>query len=157
MKNIIGFSNIEEKSNGDIFWNGFPVEKRGGNKLKIEEKIYDTTPGFQKVLTDTSNTPMKKLNDKDRKIFNKYLESLDCENYKALRGKSKPFRYNHSKTNFKKRVNKTNIQGGMKIIITCKIIYNYIRLEILLGLKLSGHNNVFTEASNLIDELYKRG
>ena len=31
------------------------------------------------------------------------------------------------------------------------------RLEILLGLKLSGHTNTLTEASNLIDEIYKRG
>ena len=31
------------------------------------------------------------------------------------------------------------------------------RLEILLGLNLSGHTDTLTEASNLIDELYKRG
>ena len=31
------------------------------------------------------------------------------------------------------------------------------RLEILLGLKLSGHTDTLTEASNLIDEIYKRG
>ena len=30
------------------------------------------------------------------------------------------------------------------------------RLEVLLGLKLSGHTDTLTEASNLIDELYKR-
>ena len=33
----------------------------------------------------------------------------------------------------------------------------YTRLEVLLGLKLSGHTDILTEASNLIDELYKRG
>ena len=33
----------------------------------------------------------------------------------------------------------------------------YTRLEILLGLQLSGYTNTLTEASNLIDELYKRG
>ena len=33
----------------------------------------------------------------------------------------------------------------------------YTRLEILLGLKLSGHTDTITEACNLIDELYKRG
>ena len=36
------------------------------------------------------------------------------------------------------------------------IIDIYNRLEILLGLKLSGHTDTLTEASNLIDELYKR-
>ena len=46
---------------------------------------------------------------------------------------------------------------GVKIIIPCNVVDIYTRLEVLLGLKLSGHGNVLTEASNLIDELYKRG
>ena len=33
----------------------------------------------------------------------------------------------------------------------------YTRLEVLPGLKLSGHSDTLTEASNLIDDLYKRG
>ena len=33
----------------------------------------------------------------------------------------------------------------------------YTRLEVPLGLKLSGHTDALTEASNLIDESYKRG
>ena len=51
-----------------------------------------------------------------------------------------------------------NLQGeGVKIIIPSNIIDIYTRLEVLLGLKLSGHTDTLTEASNLIDELYKRG
>ena len=69
MKKIIGFFNKEEKDNGDIFWNGFPVEKIRGNKLKINEKIYDTTPSIQKVLTVTHYIPLKKLNDEDNGKF----------------------------------------------------------------------------------------
>ena len=46
---------------------------------------------------------------------------------------------------------------GVKIIIPSNLIDIYTRLEILLGLKLSGHTDTLTEASNLIDELYKRG
>ena len=45
----------------------------------------------------------------------------------------------------------------MKIIIPSNIIDIYTRLEVLLGSKLSGHSNTLSEASNLIDELYKRG
>ena len=45
---------------------------------------------------------------------------------------------------------------GVKIIISSNIIDIYTRLEVLLGLKLSGHSDTLTEASNLIDELYKR-
>ena len=44
-----------------------------------------------------------------------------------------------------------------KTIIPSNIIDIYTRLEILLGLKMSGHSDTLTEASNLIDELYKRG
>ena len=48
-------------------------------------------------------------------------------------------------------------KGVEKIIIPSNIIDIYTRLEVLLGLKVSGHSDTLTEASNLIDELYKRG
>ena len=55
-------------------------------------------------------------------------------------------------------VSDSDLEGqGVKIIIPSNIIDIYTRLEILLGLKLSGHLDTLTEASNLIDELYKRG
>ena len=47
--------------------------------------------------------------------------------------------------------------GVTKIIIPNNIIEIWTRLEVLLGLKLSGHTDTLTESSNLIDELYKRG
>ena len=155
MKKNVGFFNIEERDNGDLFWNGFPVEKMGGNKLKINDKIIYITPGIQKVLTDKTNIPIKQLNDEDRDIFTNILENLNFENYKPVRGESKSGRYKQSKTNFKKRELKG--LGIEKIIIPSNIIDIYTRLEILLGLKLSGHTDTFTEASNLVDELYKRG
>ena len=48
-------------------------------------------------------------------------------------------------------------RGIEKNIIPSNIIDIYTRLEILLGLKLSGHTDTLPEASNLIDDLYKRG
>ena len=48
-------------------------------------------------------------------------------------------------------------RGIETIIIPSNIIDIYTRLEVLFGLKLSGHTDTLTEASNLIDELYKRG
>ena len=48
-------------------------------------------------------------------------------------------------------------QGNKKIIKPSDIIDIYTRLEILLGLNLYGHTDTLSEASNLIDELYKRG
>ena len=126
----------------------------GGSKLIINEKIYNITPGIQKVLTDTTNRPIKKLNNQDGATFTIILESLNFENYKSIRDESKSGRYKQSKSNFKKR----NLGGnGVKNIIPSNIIDIYTRLEILLGLQLSGYTDTLTEASNLIDELYKRG
>ena len=98
---------------------------------------------------------MKKLNNQEREIYNNILETLDFEKYKPKSGESKTGGYKHSKSNFNKR----NLEGeGIeKIIIPSNIIDIYTRLEVLLGLKLSGHTDTLTEASNLIDELYKRG
>ena len=54
--------------------------------------------------------------------------------------------------------NTDNLEGeGVKIIIPSNIIDTYTRLEILLGLNFSGHSDTLTEASNLKDDLYKRG
>ena len=51
-----------------------------------------------------------------------------------------------------------DLQGqGLKIIIPSDIIDIYTRLQVLLELKLSGHTDTLTEASNLIDQLYKIG
>ena len=47
--------------------------------------------------------------------------------------------------------------GIERIIIPSNIIDIYTRLEVLPGLKLSGHTNTLTEANNLIDALYKIG
>ena len=46
---------------------------------------------------------------------------------------------------------------GVKIIIPFNIIDIYTRLEVLLGLQLSGQTDTLTEPSALIDELYKGG
>ena len=51
-----------------------------------------------------------------------------------------------------------DLQGdGVEISIPTNKVEIYTRLENLLGLKLSGHTDTLTEASNLIDELYMRG
>ena len=54
-------------------------------------------------------------------------------------------------------VTKLKGRGVEKKIIPSNIIDIYTRLEILLGLKHFGHSDTLTEASNLIDKIYKRG
>ena len=155
MKTNTGLFSTEKSVDGDIFWNGFPVEQMGGKKLKINEKIHNKTPGIQEVLTETSNIPLKKLTDKDREIFINISQSIDFENYKAVRGESKSSRYKNSETIFKKR--NLGGQGLEKIIFPSNIIDIYTRLEILLEMELSGHTDTLTEASNLFNELYRIG
>ena len=47
--------------------------------------------------------------------------------------------------------------GIIKIIIPSSIIEIWTRLQVLLGLKLSGRTDTLTEAGSWIDELYKKG
>ena len=83
------------------------------------------------------------------------MNTLNYEDYIPRYGETNSGRYKNTKDILKPN----NLQGrGIeKIIIPSNIIDIYTRLEVLLGLKLSGHTNILTEASNLIDELYKRG
>ena len=122
----------------------------GGTEVEIKDKNFNITPNLQKVFTQTSNIPLKKLNDQEREIYKKFLETPNFGNYYPKSGETKSGRYKFSKTNLKGR-------GIAKNIMPSTIIDIYTRLEILLGLKLSGHTDTLTEASNLIDELYKRG
>ena len=73
------FKTIEDQEHG---WmrNGYPVEILGGTEVQINDKKINITPGTQNVLTDTSNIPLKKLNDEDREININVLESLHFEN-----------------------------------------------------------------------------
>ena len=131
-------------------WNGHPVKMLRGTEVEFNDKKFNITPNLQKVLTETSNIPLKKINDEEWEIYKKDLGTLGFEKYKPKSGESKSGRYKYSKTNLKGR-------GIEKIITPSNIIDIYTRLEILLRLKLSGHTETLTEASNLIDELYKRG
>ena len=152
MKDNTGFFKTYYDRERGWIWNGHPVKMLGGTEVEIADKKFNITKGIQNVFTQTSNIPLKKLNNQEREIYNNILETLNFENYKPKSGESKSGRYKQSKTNFNKR----NLQGeGVKIIIPSNIIDIYTRLEVLLGLKLSGHSDTLSEASALIDELYK--
>ena len=83
------------------------------------------------------------------------MKTLNYENYKPKYGEFNSGRYKNTKNILKP--NNLQCRGIEEIIIPSNIIDIYSRLEILLGLKLSGHSDTLTEASNLINELYKRG
>ena len=65
IKNNTGFFQTYEDREHGWMWNGHPVKLLGGTEVEINDKKFNITPGFQKVLVDTSNIPLKKLNHKD--------------------------------------------------------------------------------------------
>ena len=149
------FFKIEEDENGQRLWNGIPVEISGDSRIEIKGKEFNITPNLQNVFTDTSGKSLKKLDKMEIITYKQLLKTLNYKNYKPKFGENKSGRYKNTKNIF----TPINLQGrGIeKIIIPSNIIDIYTRLEVLLGLKLSGHTDTLTEASNLIDELYKRG
>ena len=103
------------------------------------------------------------MNDTEKLVFRDMLKKTDY--YERIPTKSRMSgRDKYIKNDLDKDVRRILIldstlkgKGIEKIIIPSNIVDIYTRLEIFLGLKSSGHTDTLTEASNLIDELYKRG
>ena len=150
-----GFFKIIEYENGQRFWNGIPVEISGDSRIEMNGINFDITPNLQNVFTDTTGKSLKKLSKKEYRTYKQLLNTPNYKDYTPRYGETNSGRYKNTKDILKPN----NLQGrGIeKVIIPSNIIDIYTRLEVLLGLKLSGHSNTVTEASNLIDELYKRG
>ena len=133
----------------------------------MNENVYDLNREIHKALSSTSYTGKTMKDNSDILMMNNSIGDLGCTGT----GDKRPNRETFFTITLRKLVdeiqNKTfdeitdnsdDLQGeGLKIIIPSNIIDIYTKLEILLGLKLSGHTDTLTEASNLIDELYKRG
>ena len=163
MKDNTGFFKTTEDRERGWIWNGYPIKLLNRTDVEINENKYNITPGLQKVLTDRKYKTAKSLNDADKVVFRDIL--LKTGYYKRLptkgrqTGRDKYIR-NELDDDVRRILNldtKLSGKGIEKIIIPSNIIDIYNRLEVLLGLKLSGHTDTLTEASNLIDELYKRG
>ena len=123
----------------------------GDSRVEIKGKNFNLTPNLQKVFTDTTGKSSKKLDKMENLTYKKLLKTLSYDNYKPKSGEIISDRYKHTENILKP----INLQGyGIeKIIIPSNIIDFYTRLEILVGLRLGGHANTLTEASNFIDEL----
>ena len=80
-----------------LFGIDFQLKKWLILNLKLLRRFIIKLQVFKKVITDTSDIPLKKSNDKDREIYNKILESLDFENCRAIRGESKSGNINNIK------------------------------------------------------------
>ena len=156
------FKTHYDKQRGWIL-NTIPIKSPGGTKILVDENEYDLTKGIRNVLTKKTYKSIESLNDNDKIVLRDFLSKIGYYNRKPSKGKPSGLD-NYIKNNLDDDVRKilkldTNLKGkGVeKIIIPSNIIDIYTRLEVLLGLKHSGHTHTLTEASNLIDELYKRG
>ena len=150
-----GFFKIREGKDRQRFWNGKPVTIPGDSRIEIDGINFNITPNLQNVFTDTTGESLKNLTKKENRTYKKLLDTLNYENYRPKKGEYNSGRY--KKTENILKPNNLQGRGIEKIIIPSNIIDIYTRLEILLGLKLSGHTDTLTEASNLIDGLYKQG
>ena len=129
---------------------------------KINENVYELTPEIYKDLTYTTYTGNTMKDEHDILMMYNIIRDLKYDGLGDRDSKRKIFFTKKLPKLVEDIQNRTfdeiDLEGqGVKIIIPSNIIDIYTRLKVLLGLKLSGHTDTLTEASNLIDELYKRG
>ena len=145
---------------------GVPIQISGADTIKINKIIYELTPEIYKALSSTAYTGNTMKNEDDILMMFNIVRDLAYTGVGDKKSNRKTFFIKTLPKLAEGIQNKTfdevvddsdDIQGGVKIIIPSNNIDFYTRLEILLGLKLSGHTDTLTEASNLIDELYKKG
>ena len=125
------------------------------------------TPEIYRALSDTGYAGKNMKNENDILMMYNIINDLGYTGIGDKPSKRKTFFTRTLPKLFEEIQNKTfeeitddssDLEGqGVRIIIPSNIIDIYTRLEVLLGLKLSGHTDTLTEASNLINELYKRG
>ena len=151
---------VEDEDN-NLTIRGIPIKSHGGNKVLINNnRVHDLSTEMHKALSNSSYTGKSMKNKEDQlKLYN-FLTDIG---YTKIRGKqTSQMKFFTRLINQFRNIKKEEPmdlkgKGIHKIIIPANIIDIYTRLEVLLGLKLSGHTDTLTESSNLIDELYKRG
>ena len=170
MKRSKNFFKLEQDGK-KVFWNKITIKSLGENRISINDnKEYDINSIIQEYFTNTKQTT-KNMNDEDKTIIYNILNDLGFYSTRHSKGTKKSKRFKDAFYNLPNEIAKIqnpplpaienesdNLQGeGVKIIILSNIIDIYIRLEILLGLKIAGHSDTLTEASSLLDELYRQG
>ena len=133
----------------------------------MHDNDYELTPEKYKTLSSTGYTGKSMKKESDILLMSINLNDLGYTGIGDRESKTKRFFTKTLPKLVEKIQNKTFDDNtdefddlrrdGTKIVIPSNIIDIYTRLEVLPGLKLSGHTDTLTEASNLIDQLYKRG
>ena len=155
-----GFFKTQHKSLSGWILNNVSIGTPGGTEVDISGNKYDITPGLQKVFIDTKYGTVKST---EKIVFRGILSETGYYNRKPTKRRmSGRDRYiKNDLDNDVRRIldidKKLKGRGVERIIIPSNMIDIYTRLELLLGLKLIGHTDTLTEASNLIVELYNQG
>ena len=141
---------------------GVPIYTLGVDMSKINDNTYDLTPENYKALSSTSYSGKTMKKEKNNLKMNNIIKESRYTGVGDRSSKRKTFftiTLPKLVENFQNKTFDEIIlqEGGVKIIFPSKINDIYTRLEVLLGLNLSGLTDTLTEASDLIDELYKRG
>ena len=141
---------------------GVPIQISEGDIIKINGNVYELSPEIYKALTYTTYTGNTMKDENDILMMYNIIRDFGYTGDGDRDSKRKTFFLKKLPKLVEEIQNKTfdetDLGGdGVKIIIPSNIIDIYTRLEVLLGLKISGHTDTLTEASNLIDELYKQG
>ena len=158
-----------EQEGKKVIWNKIPIIPQGENRVSIKGKEFDIKPNIQNYFTNTRLTT-KNMDNEDKLTVYDILKKTGFYSMMHTKG-LKSARMQDALYNLPNEIAKiqnpplptieiesNDLQGeGVKIIIPSNRIDIYSRLEVLLGLKLSGHTDCLSEASNLIDESYKRG
>ena len=135
---------------------GVPINTLGNDRIQINGNVYDLTPEINKALFYTGYTGNTMKNENDILMMNNIVRDLGYTGVRDRESKRKVFFTDTKLVEGiqNKKIDEIDLEGqGVKIVIPSNIIDIYTRLEILLGLKISGHTDTLTEASNLIDEL----
>ena len=167
MKTSKKFFKVTE-DDGKVYWYEVLINPLGDNRISIKDREYDFSPDIQAYFTNTKLTTKFLDNSEKETVFDilpnvGFYDNIPKIGFKAAR--TKDALYDLPKAIDKIRrpplptienvEDSSDLGVGIKIIIPNNIVEIYTRLEVLLGLKLSGHTDTVTEASNLIDELYK--
>ena len=75
---------IEEKSNGDVFWNGVFIQPLGENRINVKNEKYDIS-NIQKCFTDTKLTTNLLDNIEKEAVFD-ILNSVGSYDMKHTEG-----------------------------------------------------------------------
>ena len=135
--------------------------------MRIRDDDYELTTEIYKTLSYTGYTGKALKNENDILLMNNIINVLGYTGIGDIYSKRKTF-FTKTLPELVEEIQKQTFdeitddcddlqEEGGKVVIPSNKNDIYTRLEILLGLNISGHADTLTEASNLIDELYKRG